>query len=43
MGDLAEARQIETLRRYAAGLLCTREAIERADLHDYADIVIAMT
>ncbi len=42
MGDAAEARLLENLRRYTAGLLGTRAAIERAGLRDNADLVIAM-
>ncbi len=38
----ADLKQIEALRDYAAGLLGTRQAIERAGLEDYADLVIAM-
>ena len=34
--------QMETLRAYADGKLGTREAIKRAGLHDYADLLIAM-
>lgn len=34
--------QLDVLRGYAAGLLGTRETIERAGLHDYADLIIAM-
>lgn len=30
------------MRAYAAGHLGTREAIERAGLHDYADLLVAM-
>lgn len=32
----------DTLRAYSAGRLGTREAIERAGLDDYADLVIAI-
>lgn len=35
--------QMETLRAYADGKLGTRETIERAGLHDYADLLIAMS
>jgi hypothetical protein len=35
-------QQLETLRAYASGGLGTRQTIERAGLHDYADLVIAM-
>jgi len=34
--------QLETVRAYAAGQLGTRQAIERAGMHDYADLVIAL-
>ena len=34
--------QLETVRAYAAGELGTRQAIERAGMHDYADLVIAL-
>ena len=34
--------QIETLRAYSAGRLGTRQAIERAGMHDYADLLIGM-
>jgi hypothetical protein len=37
-----DADQITALRAYAAGQLGTRSAIERAGLHDYADLVIAL-
>ena len=33
---------LDVLRAYAAGHLGTRAAIERAGLHDYADLVIAL-
>lgn len=39
---LADSKQIEALRDYAAGLLGTRQAIERAGLEDYADLMIAL-
>jgi hypothetical protein len=35
-------QQLQVLRDYAAGLLGTRRAIERAGLDDYADLVIAL-
>ncbi len=38
----AGSKQIEALRDYAAGLLGTRQTIERAGLEDFADLVIAM-
>jgi hypothetical protein len=34
--------QLATVRAYAAGQLGTRQAIERAGMHDYADLVIAL-
>lgn len=34
--------QLEALRAYAAGEFGTRQTIERAGLHDYADLVIAL-
>jgi hypothetical protein len=34
--------QLDTLRRYAAGHLGTRRAIEALGLHDYADLIIAL-
>lgn len=37
-----QSAQITTLRRYAEGLLGTRQAIELAGLDDYADLVIAL-
>jgi hypothetical protein len=38
----ADSNQLEALRAYAAGLLGTRQTIERAGLQDYADLVIAL-
>jgi hypothetical protein len=35
--------QLDALRAYAAGRLGTRETIERAGMHDYADLLIGMT
>jgi hypothetical protein len=35
-------QQLQVLRDYAAGLLGTRRAIERAGLEDYAELVIAL-
>jgi hypothetical protein len=40
--DTVDASQLAILRAYAAGQLGTREAIERAGLHDYADLVIGL-
>lgn len=37
-----DSQQLESLRAYAGGRLGTRQAIERAGLHDYADLVIAL-
>ena len=37
-----DPQQLEALRAYAAGALGTRQTIERAGLHDYADLVIAL-
>jgi hypothetical protein len=34
--------QLEVLRQYAGGMLGTREAIARAGLGDFADLVIAL-
>lgn len=42
MNDATHDKQLETLRQYADGLLGTRQAIERAGLQDYADLVIAL-
>jgi hypothetical protein len=38
----AKGQQLQVLRDYAAGLLGTRRAIERAGFEDYADLVIAL-
>ncbi len=35
--------QITTLRAYAAGQLGTHRTIERLDMRDYADLVIALS
>ena len=35
-------KQLDVLRAYAAGHLGTREAIERAGMHDYADLLIGL-
>ena len=42
MNIIATPGQLEILRDYAAGRGGTRATIERAGLHDYADLVIAM-
>jgi hypothetical protein len=34
--------QLDTVRAYSAGQLGTRQAIDRAGMHDYADLVIAL-
>jgi hypothetical protein len=39
---MADARQLQILTDYANGLLGTREAIERAGLEDFADLLIAL-
>jgi hypothetical protein len=39
---MADAKQLQTLVDYANGLLGTREAIERAGLEDFADLLIAL-
>lgn len=38
----AKQKQLKTLRDYAAGLVGTRETMRRADLQDYAELVIAL-
>ncbi len=43
MVAIASPQQLETLRIYAAGEIGTRTAIERAGLHDYADLIIALS
>jgi hypothetical protein len=35
-------QQLDALRAYAAGQAGTRHTIERAGLHDYADLLIAL-
>lgn len=37
-----DSAQLEALRAYAAGLLGTRQTIERAGFQDYADLIIAL-
>jgi hypothetical protein len=37
-----DSDQLEALRAYAAGRLGTRATIDRAGMHDYADLVIAL-
>jgi hypothetical protein len=34
--------QFDTIRAYAAGRLGTRATIDRAGMHDYADLLIAL-
>jgi len=40
--DMVDAKQLEALTDYANGLLGTRQAIERAGLEDFADLLIAL-
>lgn len=40
--DALDTSQLDILRAYAAGQLGTRAAIERAGMHDYADLVIGL-
>jgi hypothetical protein len=40
--DALDASQLDILRAYAAGQIGTRATIERAGMHDYADLVIGM-
>jgi hypothetical protein len=42
MTNQTDSKQLEALRAYAAGLLGTRQTIDRAGLQDYADLVIAL-
>jgi hypothetical protein len=42
MDTAPSPQQLDILRSYAAGQLGTRTTIERAGLHDYADLVIAL-
>lgn len=42
MQSRTEQRQLKALHDYAAGLLGTRRAIERAGVQDYAELVIAL-
>jgi hypothetical protein len=39
---MTDLKQIDVLRQYAEGLLGTRQAIERAGLEDFADLLIAL-
>jgi hypothetical protein len=43
MRTQSKQQRLKVLRDYAAGLLGTRSAIERAGLDDYADLVIALS
>jgi hypothetical protein len=40
---MTDPKQIDVLRQYAGGLLGTRQAIERAGLEDFADLLIALS
>ena len=40
---MTDLKQIDVLRQYAGGLLGTRQAIERAGLEDFADLLIALS
>jgi hypothetical protein len=39
---MTDPKQLEVLRQYAGGALGTRQAIERAGLEDFADLLIAL-
>lgn len=39
---MTDPKALEALRDYAAGRLGTRQAIERAGLEDFADLLIAL-
>jgi hypothetical protein len=39
---MTDPKQLEVLRQYAGGTLGTRQAIERAGLDDFADLVVAL-
>jgi len=39
---MADPRELEALRQYAGGMLGTRQAIERAGLEDFAELIIAL-
>ena len=43
MSNPPDPKQLETLRRYATGLLGTRQTIELTGLQDYADLLIALS
>lgn len=40
--DTIDPPQLDVLRAYSTGQLGTREAIERAGVHDYADLIIGL-
>jgi hypothetical protein len=42
MTEETEQKQLKALRDYAAGLVGTRETMMRAELGDYAELVIAL-
>ena len=42
MTEETEQKQLKALRDYAAGLVGTRETMRRAELGDYAELVIAL-
>jgi hypothetical protein len=42
MTEDTEQKQLEALRDYAAGLLGTREAMRRAGVDDYPELIIAL-
>ncbi len=42
MTEDTEQKQLKALRDYAAGLLGTREAMRRAGIDDYAELIIAL-
>lgn len=42
MSEAINPTQFDALRQYAAGMLGTRQAIERAGLADFADLLIAL-
>ena len=41
--DISEPSQLDVLQAYAAGKLGTREAIELAGMHDFADLLIGLS
>lgn len=42
MTEETEQKQLKALRDYAVGLVGTRETMRRAELGDYAELVIAL-